>query len=229
MSDHDSSNPSRRAALTAAGLAAAGLAVTAGAARADGPAKPADSNQRSAQPPLIEASYPLDSDADRAKTVKLCQQVTVDLLAMFNLYKQAHWNLNGPLYLVLHKFYQKKADYYREQSDLFAERVLHMGSSVDGRYSTIARTSTIPDFPAGYDTDSETLRLLVERLTVLQKEVYAGIKATEQSDAPTSNKFQDLAYEVDNNLWQLRIHLARPGSLGDALPYASQQRQSQAK
>lgn len=224
MSDPLTPSASRREVL-AAGIAAVGVAsVGLAAARADDPpAKADESNQRLPQPPRIEKSYPLADDDARKKSVKLLQQFTVDLLALFNLYKQAHWNLDGPLYLILHKFYQKKADYYREQADLFAERVLHLGFSVDGRYSTVAKTSGIPDFPAGFDTDNETLQLLIDRVTVFQKSVYAGIKATEQADAPTSNKLQDLAYEVDKNLWQLRVHVARPGSTGDALPYAPQQ------
>jgi len=53
-----------------------------------------ESNQ---QPALIEASYPLASAADRDKSGKLLQQVTVDLIALANMYKRAHWNLNGPL------------------------------------------------------------------------------------------------------------------------------------
>jgi starvation-inducible DNA-binding protein len=159
----------------------------------------------------------------------LLQQLTVDLMAVFNLYKEAHWDLSGPLYLQLHEYYDQQADFYRKQADEFAERVLHLGYSVDGRYSTIARTTTIPDFPAGYLTDNESLRLLVERVTVLQKEIYKGIQETEQSDPPTSNRLQDMAYAVDKNLWQLRIHLQEPGGQGANLPWASPRGHARAK
>ena len=96
-------------------------------------------------------------------------------------------------------------------------------NSVDGRYSTIAKTSKIPEFPGGYVTDNESLKLLFDRVTVLQKEVYQDIRETEQSDPPTSNKLQDLAYAVDKNLWQIRIHLQKPGGLGQDLPWVGQQ------
>ncbi len=87
-----------------------------------------------------------------------------------------------------------------------------MGWSVDGRYATIARTTNIPNMPAGYFSDDDTLRLLITRLTLLQTEVYEDISKTEQSDAPTSNLLQELAHDLDYNLWQLRVHLNRPGS-----------------
>lgn len=181
------------------------------------------SNQKLPQPKRIEDAYPLKDEAARQKTAKITQQLTVDLLALFNEYKQAHWNVNGAIYLPLHEFYQEQADYYRGQADVFAERTLHMGFSVDGRYSTIVRTTRIPDFPAGYVTDNESIKLLIDRVTALQKEVYGFIKETEDSDAPTSNRLQDLAYAVDKNLWQLRIHLQKPGGLGEDLPYAPAQ------
>ena len=184
---------------------------------------PSESNEKIPHPKRIEDSYPLESDAEREKSTKLLQQLVVDLLALFNQNKEAHWNLSGPLYLPLHEFYQEQADFYRKQADVFAERVLSLGYSVDGRYSTIAKTTKIPDFPAGYVSDNESLKLLVDRVTVLQKEVYQDIRETEKSDPPTSNKLQDLAYAVDHNLWQMRIHLKKPGGLGQDLPWAGQQ------
>ena len=182
-----------------------------------------ESNEKVDQPKRVEQSYPLPNDADRLKSAQGLQQLTVDLLSTFNIYKEAHWNLSGPLYLQLHEFYQEQADFYRKQSDVFAERILHLGYSVDGRYSTIAKTTKIPDFPGGYVTDNESIKLLVDRVTVLQKEIYVLMSETEQSDPVTSNKLQDLAYFVDKNLWQLRAHIEKPGGLGEDLPWVKQQ------
>ncbi len=181
------------------------------------------SNEKFPQPPRMERSYPLQSEADRQKTSKLMQQLVVDLLGTFNQYKEVHWDLNGPLYLVLHEFYQQQADYYRMKADIFAERSLHVGYSIDGRYSTVAKTTKLPDLPAGYVTDNDSIKLMIERVTVLQKEVYEDIDATEKSDPVTSNQLQDLAYGIDKNLWQLRIHLEKPGGMGEDLPWAAQQ------
>ena len=187
------------------------------------------SNEKLAQPARIEKSYPLSNEQDREKSTKLMQQLVVDLLATFNNYKEVHWNLNGPLYLVLHEFYQAQADYYRGKADVFAERALHLGYSIDGRYSTIAKTTTLPDLPAGYVTDNDSIKLQIDRVTILQKEVYKDIDLTEKSDPVTSNQLQDLAYGIDKNLWQLRIHLQKPGSLGQDLPWAAQQTRAVAK
>ncbi len=176
-------------------------------------------DQTKRQPGRIEYSYPLKGDQERGKSVKALQQLTVDLLALHNMYKESHWDLTGPLYLPLHEYYQQQADFYLQQADLFAERVLHLGATVDGRFSTIARTTRLADLPDGYLTDDHTLKLLLDRVSVLQKEVYELIGETEDSDSPTSNKLQDLAYSVDKNLWQLRAHLQRPSSKRGDLPW----------
>ena len=181
------------------------------------------SNEKVPNPPRIEDSYPLASDADRAKSSKDIQQTVVDLLTLFNDHKQAHWNLNGPLYLPLHEFYQEQADMYRKYADIFAERNLSLGYSIDGRYRTIATTSTLPDMPGGYLTDNESLKLLIDRVTIFQKKTYQSMREVNDSDPVTSNKYQDLLYDVDHNLWQLRIHLKKPGGLGQDLPWAAQQ------
>ncbi len=193
------------------------------------PGQTTQSNEKLPQSPRIEKSYPLTSDQDRLKTAKLMQQLVVDLLATFNNYKETHWNLNGPLYLVLHEFYQTQADYYRGKSDLFAERVLQLGYSIDGRYSTIAKTTSLPELPAGYVTDNDSIKLQIDRVTILQKEVYSDIDALEKSDPVTANQLQDLAYGIDKNLWQLRVHVQKPGGPGQDLPWAAQQGRSEAK
>lgn len=72
------------------------------------------SNEQLTQPKRVEDSYPLDK-ASREKSIKILQQTTVDLLSLFNMYKEAHWNVNGPLYLPLH-------DIIKDRRTLIADR-----------------------------------------------------------------------------------------------------------
>jgi DNA-binding ferritin-like protein len=175
------------------------------------------------QPGRVEDSYPLKSDEERRRSIKGLQQLTVDLLALHNMYKEAHWDLTGPLFLPLHEYYQRQADFYIQQADLFAERVLQLGASVDGRFTTIARTTKLAALPGGYLTDDHSIKLLLDRVTVLQEEIYELIGATEASDPPTSNRLQDLAHAVDKDLWQVRAHLQEPSSRRGDLPWSQHQ------
>jgi starvation-inducible DNA-binding protein len=185
--------------------------------------KRAEGEKADLQPARVKYSYPLNGDEERRQSVQGLQQLTVDLLALHNMYKEAHWDLNGPLFLPLHEYYQRQADLYLQQADLFAERVLQLGSGVDGRISTIASKTKLAELPEGYLTDDHSLKLLLDRVSVLQKEIYELIGATEMSDPPTSNKLQDLAHSVDKDLWQLRAHLQQPSSRRGDLPWMRQQ------
>ena len=87
--------------------------------------------------------------------------------------------MTGPLYVPLHEYFQQQADVYLQQADpRFAERVLHLGApSVDGRFShdrehdQRSSPSTLPT-KLPFDRRSRGSRLLLDRVTVLQKEVY---------------------------------------------------------
>jgi DNA-binding ferritin-like protein len=178
-----------------------------------------DGDKTRLQPARVEYSYPLKGDEERRKSVAGLQQLTVDLLALHNMYKEAHWDLTGPLFLPLHEYFQRQADYYLGQADLFAERVLQLGASVDGRLTTVAGTTKLAELPDGYLTDDHALKLLLDRVSVFQKEVYELIRETEESDPPTGDKLQDLAYAVDKDLWRLRAHLQKPSSRRGDLPW----------
>ena len=49
-----------------------------------------EGNQTLDQPMRLKYSYPLKGDDERRKSVKGLQQLTVDLLALHNMYKEAH-------------------------------------------------------------------------------------------------------------------------------------------
>lgn len=197
-----------------------GAALITGVAAAQ---ETSESTEHIPAPELIEDSYPLQNAAARERTTQLLQQLVVDLLAIYNNYKEAHWNLTGPLFVPLHEYYDEQAATYLDYSDLFAERVLAMAYSVDGRYATIARTTTIPNMPAGYVSDHHSLRLLIDQVSALKVETYRDIARTEEPDPTTSNMLQELAHDIDYNLWQLRAHLTKPGSQGQNLPWAAPQ------
>ena len=69
-----------------------------------------EGEKRRLQPWRVEYSYPLNGDEERRRSVTGLQQLTVDLLALHNMYKQAHWDLTGPLFLPLHGYFQRQAD-----------------------------------------------------------------------------------------------------------------------
>ncbi|WP_461151803.1 Dps family protein [Spirosoma pulveris] len=150
---------------------------------------------------------PLEAEKRPAINADL-QATVVELLELFHDAKQSHWNLRGPLYFPLHEKLQEYADTYREQADLLAERQLQIGHPTDGRPETIVQTANLPKFPAGFLSDRQVLDIMTERIFTIAKRVRSRVESTAKNgDEVTSNKFQDLSYMLDKQVWQFRVHM----------------------
>ncbi|GAB3739122.1 Dps family protein [Spirosoma lituiforme] len=150
---------------------------------------------------------PLEAEKRQAINTDL-QATVVELLELFHDAKQSHWNLRGPLYLPLHEQLQEYADTYRQQADLLAERQLQIGIPTDGRTETIVQTASLPKFPAGFLSDRQVLEIMTERIFTIAKRVRQRVESTAKNgDEVTSNKFQDLSYMLDKQVWQFRVHM----------------------
>ena len=132
----------------------------------------------------------------------------MELLELFHDAKQSHWNIRGPLYFSLHEALQEYSDSYLKYADLLAERQLQIGNPADGRTDVIVQTVNLPKFPAGFLSDKQVLEIMTERIFTVSKRVRQRIESTSKvGDEVTSNKFQDLSYELDKQVWQFRVHM----------------------
>lgn len=171
------------------------------------PTTPADpSGKLDYRNPAADLLIPVEADKRQPITNDL-QATVVELLELFHDSKQCHWNLRGPLYLPLHEHLQENADAYRKYADLLAERVLQVGNPIDGRTGVVAATANLGEFPSGYLSDKQVLILMTERITTVAKRVRQRIERMSKVDEVTSNKLQDLSYELDKHVWQFRVHM----------------------
>ena len=170
------------------------------------PTLPAEGSKLDYRNPAADPLIPVEADKRKPVTDDL-QATVVELLELFHEAKQSHWNIRGPLYLPLHEQLQENADAYRKYADLLAERVLQVGNPIDGRVSVIAATANLGEYPSGYLSDKQVLILMTERITTVAKRVRQRIEHLSKIDEVTSNKLQDLSYELDKQVWQFRVHM----------------------
>ena len=150
---------------------------------------------------------PLETEKRQAINSDL-QATVVELLELFHDAKQSHWNIRGPLYFSLHEALQEYSDLYLKYADLLAERQLQIGNPADGRTDVIVQTVNLPKFPAGFLSDKQVLEIMTERIYTVAKRVRQRIESSGKiGDEVTSNKFQDLSYELDKQVWQFRVHM----------------------
>ena len=118
--------------------------------------------------------------------------------------KEAHWNVSGTLFYTLHELLQEHYEGVDKYKDMVAERLLAIGSSADGRATTIVKTSSLPEIPGGYIDDAQVIAWFTNAYKQVAEEVRAGIKDTEKPDPTTSNLLQTVEDGIDKYQWQMR-------------------------
>ncbi|WP_193128581.1 Dps family protein [Gulosibacter sediminis] len=92
------------------------------------------------------------------------QRVHIDLIELHLQGKQAHWNVVGKNFRDLHRQLDEIVQSAREFSDEVAERMRALHAIPDGRSGTVAKNTTLPEFPAGEVDTADTIDLITERL-----------------------------------------------------------------
>ena len=150
---------------------------------------------------------PLD-DGARDLTGRALQDTVVDLVDLSLVAKQAHWNLVGRQFRDVHLHLDELVDTARQYADTAAERAAAIGVSPDGRTGTVARTTGLPEFPAGWVSDADTVRTIFETVDVAVRRLRPRIDETEKTDPVTQDLFIEIARALEQARWMWQAQAA---------------------
>ncbi|MFD8565506.1 Dps family protein [Streptomyces sp. NPDC059639] len=151
--------------------------------------------------PVIKSAL---SEENRRVAGDALQGALADLLDLSLVAKQAHWNVYGPRFRSVHLQLDDVVTAARDYADTVAERAAAIGVSPDGRAATVARTSNLPAFPAGWISDEQAVAVLVEAYGTLIDEMRSRIEATEKADAVTQDLLIGLTAELEKEHWMFQ-------------------------
>lgn len=114
--------------------------------------------------------------------------------------KQAHWTLRGAGFIGVHELLDTAAGNLRGILDTMAERVVILGGTPDGTSQNVAKTTTLPEYPADLMTVKDHVRELTERYKIVAASVRDAIDATEE-DADTSDLLTAASRTIDKDAW----------------------------
>lgn len=127
------------------------------------------------------------------------QAVLVDLIELHVQGKQAHWNIVGKNFRDLHLHLDVIVDAARVFADRVAERMRALDAIPDGRSSTVAATTTLPQFDAGEIDTADAVTSITQRLDATVAAV-RGVHHTVEEEDPTT---ADLLHGIIERLEQL--------------------------
>src|SRR5436305_14538665 len=87
------------------------------------------------------------SEATRAKVVELLNSRLADCIDLQTQTKQAHWNVKGPNFIALHELFDKINEDAEDYVDDIAERVVQLGGVAEGTARTVAKRSSLSEYP----------------------------------------------------------------------------------
>ncbi|WLW58133.1 Dps family protein [Streptomyces sp. YU58] len=143
-------------------------------------------------------------DKEREIAGSALQATLVDLLDLSLVAKQAHWNLYGPRFRSVHLQLDEVVTTARDYADTVAERAAALGVSPDGRATTIATTSGVPDFPSGWTKDVDAVEALVQTFSAVIARVRYRVEETGPADAVTQDLLIGLTAELEKQSWMFQ-------------------------
>lgn len=144
----------------------------------------------------------------RQPVVELLQRRLVDLIDLQAHARQAHWNVKGPTFIMLHELFGTIVDGLDEPIDDVAERIAQLGGTPVGTAQVVAKTSGLAEYPATLVSGPEHLRAMLGSLTAVAKSVRADIRhADEHGDLDTADLLTGLSRTLDKWVWFVESHL----------------------
>ena len=139
-------------------------------------------------------------------TTQALQGTLYELIGLQQNVQQLHWNVVGPTFYATHEmlgeFYKTVAGYV----DLVAERNRALNVPVDGRPSAVAANANLPEMAFAKTRDADGIKLLSIAFKAESDRLYARIDAVEKEDPVTANMLQEVAHDIDKQLWMLRAY-----------------------
>lgn len=122
--------------------------------------------------------------------------------------KQAHWNVKGPHFLLLHELFDKLYEQANDWADLIAERLVQLGGIANGTLKGISSFSKLQPYPLDIASGKAHIRAIVNSILVFAKMVRNAISSGDQAgDLGTADLFTEISRAVDKMLWFFEAHL----------------------
>jgi starvation-inducible DNA-binding protein len=147
-------------------------------------------------------------EATRVKTVELLNARLADCKDLQTQTKQAHWNVKGPNFIALHELFDKINEEVEDYVDEIAERAVQLGGVAEGTARTVAKRSSLAEYPANTVDGRSHIEALSTALAAFGKAARKAIgEANDLGDLDTADLFTEVSRGIDKWLWFVEAHL----------------------
>ncbi len=145
----------------------------------------------------------------RVVLIQLLNQQLVNLIDLGLQAKQAHWNVKGPYFTILHALFDEVADKIGELTDEVAERAVMLGGIARGTSQAVTQASRLPAYPLDALDGREHLWVMSAALAQSAQAAREAISTAEDTnDAGTVDLLTQVSRSIDELLWKVEAHVA---------------------
>jgi starvation-inducible DNA-binding protein len=146
------------------------------------------------------------ADNDRANVVKILNTLLADEYVLYTKTRNYHWNVVGPQFNDLHKFFAEQYEALDEIVDEVAERARTLGGRSLATLVEFQDTSRLKEHPGQYPTADDMLDNLLadHEATIRQLRTDADTVGNEHHDAGTNDFLIGLLEKHEKMAWMLR-------------------------
>jgi len=144
--------------------------------------------------------------------IDLCNARLADAIDLQTQTKQAHWNVKGPDFIALHELFDKVNGDVEDYVDLLAERAVQLGGAVEGTARSVAKRTTLPEYPVKGGSGRQHVDALSSALAAFSKLMRGAIEESQRvNDQDTNDIFIEISRGTDKWLWMVEAHLQSDG------------------
>jgi starvation-inducible DNA-binding protein len=152
----------------------------------------------------------LDDNAKKA-SIDILNARLADAIDLALITKQAHWNLKGPRFIMIHEMLDGFRDQIDEHVDTMAERVAQLGGTALGTSQVVASKTTLTPYPTDIYKIEDHLAALIDHYATVANACRRAIDETDEAgDADTADIFTAVSRDLDKSLWFLEAHVQEP-------------------
>lgn len=149
-------------------------------------------------------------DKDRQAVVDILNRLLSDEYVLYTKTRNYHWNVTGPQFNDLHKFFEAQYEELNEFVDEVAERARQLGGRAFGTLAEFAKTARLTEQPGTAPAAKEMLaNLLADHEAVIRTlRSDIGPVLDRHKDVGTSDFLTGLLEKHEKMAWMLRAFVS---------------------
>ena len=154
------------------------------------------------------------TEEQRQGVVALLGKLLADEYVLYTKTRNYHWNVVGPEFHTLHKFFEDQYNQLSERIDDIAERIRSLDFNAIGTLAECLEYTRLEEHPGQYPSARTMVTNLVADHEAILRQLRKDLETCEEQyhDLGTMNFLTDLMEQHEKTAWMLRAFIQGDGA-----------------